>query len=421
MPAALQPCVNDFENARHKKQSCEGRENQAADDGSSEGSVLLAAFAEADGHGNHADDHGESGHDDRTDADEAGFKSGVEGILAFGQLFARKRDHQDAVGSGDAHAHDGAGKRRYVQRGVGDQENPADSGESAGERGDDDERINPGLKIDDDEQVGKKDGSDEADAEADKGVAHGLYLAANDDVAAAGQIFFDGLNVLEDLFGNRAEVAAVDGSVNVNHGLRVVVGDGCGACGGGGGDKILQNLRGCARDAAVDRSVLQGLIRVDAVLRGLHGNVVVDAVFGIEPEGRRGLKAGTKRNQDVFRNIAGLHADGLNAGAVDVHKESRSIEGLLHVDIDGAGNVAHLRCQFLRHHVIALLVCAGDGDVDRGRSAKIQDLRDDVRGLKEKLHTGIFLRKDVAQLVDVLGGTFAAFLLELHQDFGIGS
>jgi len=48
-------------------------------------------------------------------------------------------------------------------------------------------------------------------------------------------------------------------------------------------------------------------------------------------------------------------------------------------------------------------------------------LRDDVRGLKEKLHAGILLRKDVAQLVDVLGGTFAAFLLELHQDFGVGS
>src|SRR5713101_3089592 len=262
MPAALQPCVNDFENARHKKQSCEGRENQAADDGSSEGSVLLAAFAEADGHGNHADDHGQSGHDDRTDADETGFKSGVECILAFGQLFARKRDHQDAVGSGDAHAHDGAGQRRHVQRGVSDQENPADSGESAGERGNDDERINPGLKIDDDEQVSKKDGSNEAD----KGVAHSLYLAANDDVAAAGQVFFDGLNLLENFFGNRAQVAAVDGSVNVDHGLSVVVGDGSGPSGGGGGDKILQNLRSCARNAADDGSVLQGLIGVDAVL-----------------------------------------------------------------------------------------------------------------------------------------------------------
>src|SRR5207302_1476990 len=112
------------------------------------------------------------------------------------------------------HAHDGAGERGHVQRGVSDQENPADASESAGERGDDDERINPGLKIDDDEQVGKKDGSNEADAETDEGVPHSLYLAANNDVAASGQILFDGLNILEDFFGNRAEIAAVDGSVN---------------------------------------------------------------------------------------------------------------------------------------------------------------------------------------------------------------
>src|SRR5258708_32177185 len=83
--------------------------------------------------------------------------------------------------------------------------------------------------------------------------------------------------------------------------------------------------------------------------------------------------------------------------------------------------MAHLGCKFLGHHVSALLVCAGEGDVDRGRSAKIQNLRDDVRGAKEKLRAGLLLRKEVAQLVDVLGGTFAAFLLELYQDFGVGS
>ena len=73
--------MNHGENARHKKERRERGEKQAADDGAAERSVLLAAFAEAEGHGHHADDHGESGHDDRTDANEAGFESGVAAFL----------------------------------------------------------------------------------------------------------------------------------------------------------------------------------------------------------------------------------------------------------------------------------------------------------------------------------------------------
>ena len=173
--------------------------------------------------------------------------------------------------------------------------------------------------------------------------------------------------------------------------------------------------------AAVHRSVLQSLISVDAILRSLHGDVVVDAVFGIEPEGRSGLKAGAERDQNVLCDVAGLHADGLRASAIDIHEERRRVKGLLDVYIHGAGNVAHLRREFLRDDIVARLVGSGDGDVDGRGSTEVQNLGDDVGGLKEKLHAGISVRQHGAKLVDVFGGALAAFALELNQNFGVGS
>src|ERR1700747_1831170 len=150
MSATLEPGVNDGENTRHEKQSRESRKEQTADDGAAQGGILLTAFAKPDGHGHHAADHGASGHGDWADADKAGFQRGIARVLAFSHLLASKRYHQNAVGGGHAHAHDSAGKRRHVQSGMGKEKYPANTSKSAGQGGDDDERIEPGLKIDDD-------------------------------------------------------------------------------------------------------------------------------------------------------------------------------------------------------------------------------------------------------------------------------
>src|SRR5256885_16874054 len=92
----------------------------------------------------------EGGHEDGADADEARFESGFASVFAFRELLARERYHQNTICRGDAHAHDGAGERRNVERGPCEEEHPADAGERAGKRGDDDERVEPGLEIDDD-------------------------------------------------------------------------------------------------------------------------------------------------------------------------------------------------------------------------------------------------------------------------------
>ena len=113
-----------------------------------------------------------------------------------------------------------------------------------------------------------------------------------------------------------------------------------------------------------DRRVEQRLIGVNAILRRLNGDVVADAVFGIEPEGRSGLEAGAQRDEQVLRDVFRLQADGLRAGAIDVEVQRGFVERLLNVDIDGAGDVAQLGGHFLCYGEIAVCVDAGDGDVD---------------------------------------------------------
>src|SRR5579859_13498 len=101
--------VNDRKDARNEEQSREGGEQQPADHRATERRVLLAAFSHANGHGHHADNHGQRGHDNRAHAYKAGLQRGFPGVFAFIQLFAREGNHQNAVGGGHAHAHDRAG------------------------------------------------------------------------------------------------------------------------------------------------------------------------------------------------------------------------------------------------------------------------------------------------------------------------
>src|SRR5580704_16119145 len=55
--------VQEAEYRGYKNERCDGGAEQTADDRATERRILLAAIAEAEGHGNHADDHGQGGHE----------------------------------------------------------------------------------------------------------------------------------------------------------------------------------------------------------------------------------------------------------------------------------------------------------------------------------------------------------------------
>jgi hypothetical protein len=167
--------VDERENRGHEEQGRSCREAQTTDDGTTERRVLLATLAQAQSHRHHADDHGERRHQHRAEAGEAGLECRRQGIDAlFAHAIAREAHHQDAVGGGDADGHDGAGERRNTDRRLRQEEHPDDAGQGRRQRRDDDESVDPGLEVDDDQQVDQQDSESEAAEEADERGPHRL-------------------------------------------------------------------------------------------------------------------------------------------------------------------------------------------------------------------------------------------------------
>src|SRR5471032_1673338 len=77
--------VDEAKHDGNENERRDRRKNQATDHGPPERRVLLAAFAQAERHRRHADDHGERGHQDRAEAHDAGVERGSCRITQLGQ------------------------------------------------------------------------------------------------------------------------------------------------------------------------------------------------------------------------------------------------------------------------------------------------------------------------------------------------
>ena len=170
--------MQDGEYGRHEEQRRHRRDQQAADDGAAERGILLAAFAQRKRHRQHADDHGERRHQHRAKPGEAGLERRRGRVEPLRQALAREADEQNAVRRGDAHAHDRAGQRRDRQRRAGHEQHPDDAGERRRQRRDDDERIEPRLEVDHDQQIDEHDRAGEAEIELTVSARHRLHLPA---------------------------------------------------------------------------------------------------------------------------------------------------------------------------------------------------------------------------------------------------
>ena len=78
------------------------------------------------------------------------------------QQFFGKRNHENTVGRSDTHAHDGAHQGRHAECCVRYEQEADDAGERGRKRGDDDEGIEPGLKVHHDQEIDENDGEDES-------------------------------------------------------------------------------------------------------------------------------------------------------------------------------------------------------------------------------------------------------------------
>ena len=308
--------MRDAEQRGHEQQRREGREKQAADDGAAERRILSGL----DRHRRHADDHRERRHQHRPEARGARLQRGGDRVLAFGELFAREADDENAIGGGDAHAHDGAGQRGHGQRGVSDEQHPDDAGQSGRKRHDDDERIEPGLEIDDDQQVDQDDRKAKADEQLLIGAGHGGRLTANGDGRAFGKI---GARIVDDLLDvgrHAAEIAILRRRVDIDGAANVVMRD----------DRV-ERLGRERREAAKQlrrlrggqRQVLERAKRIDVILRRLDRNRIGHAIGRVQPVGRRRLGAARKRRLNAGRRVAFRQSDDAGEFAIEIHLQRR--------------------------------------------------------------------------------------------------
>src|SRR5260370_41981929 len=100
--------------------------------------------------------------------------------------------------------------RSDVEGGVRQEQHPQNTGERAGQRHDDDERISPGLEIDDHQEVDERSREDEAEAElAERGV-HAFNLAAHVDGTAGWKFWANLVYDFAHLVGDAAEVSGLN-------------------------------------------------------------------------------------------------------------------------------------------------------------------------------------------------------------------
>ena len=417
MPRPPRAAMQDAEHGRNEEQSRQGSYCQAADDRAAEWCVLLAALAERKCHRHHADDHGQRRHQHRPKARESGLERRRCGIEAICQAFAREAHQQYAVGSSYAHAHDGTGQCRHRKRRSRHKQHPNDAGERAGQRCDDDEWVEPGLKIDDNHQIDEHDGASESEIQLAIGVVHGADLAAHRYIGAPRHVLAGCLEDALEVARDGAEIAALNGSKNVDHGLDVVVGDHAGAWSGRYGREPAEVLRRFCihrRDRQIDQ-VRNG---VDAILRHLRNDRIRDAIAGIQPEIRLYLAAARKCDQQAVRGVALSEANIASERPINVDIDLRVIKNLLDAQIGDAGDKADALEQVGSIGVIGFLIVANDLNIDWRRQAEVEYLRDDVGRQERECCTRELLRQPGAQLLDEVRRR-GVILLEADQSIAV--
>src|ERR1700691_1045247 len=154
--------VQKREYSRHENQSGYCCAEQTSDHGATEWRVLFASVARAYCHWDHANDHGEGRHQNRSKPRETGLCRGFQGIAVFSQPLLGEGDHKNTVRRCNTHAHDGAHQSGHAQGRVSKEQEDDNAGQSRRQSGDDDEWVEPGLKIDDDQQINENDGRSQA-------------------------------------------------------------------------------------------------------------------------------------------------------------------------------------------------------------------------------------------------------------------
>src|SRR6266853_43059 len=124
----------------HDEERGDGSDGQAADHRSAEGRVLLPSLSESEGHGKHADDHGERGHKNGAQPGVAGREGRRHRAVPFPALIIGEGDEENAVRRRHADTHDRPHERGDADARLREKQRPENTRDGAGQGGEDDER-----------------------------------------------------------------------------------------------------------------------------------------------------------------------------------------------------------------------------------------------------------------------------------------
>ena len=333
------------------------------------GAYGFAALAQLQRHRQEADDGGERSHQDGTQADARRGDYRLAHAHAVLAQVAGEFDDQDAIGDGHADQDHETHERHYVHAGAGDIQNQQRAGQSRRNGRENQQRIEERAKLRDQDEIEQHDGQREPDAEAMEALAHALYQTAEGDRDARGHLCVGGKIV--NCAGNAAEVFAEGLHVDIDYAPQLVVIH-------FGGRLDARDARdgveasGISHARAAYRNGAQVVEITDLGFRILHGQHVVVAGLGIDPETGRDHGVGSERGDDVADHFLLREAEFGGAGAVDVKLQSRVVDILRHVDVADAGNPANLAGQVGGERISGFEIRSGDLHVDGRRHAEAE-------------------------------------------------
>src|SRR5208282_3540648 len=155
---------------------------------------------------------------------------------------------------------------------------------------------------------------------------------------------------------------------------------------------------------SAQRYVRQRGYRAEQMLRRLRHDAVVDARFRIEPEVGLQQHGAGERGEHTRGDLLLRDAEFERLVAIDVHAEGRIVLRLGYSEIADAGDQLHPILKAQCDVVVGLEVVAVDLRVDSRGQAEIEDLADDVGGLKVGGDVWILAFEQVANLTLVDGG-----------------
>ncbi len=176
---------------------------------------MLAPFTHSYGHWDHAQNHGARGHQHGPEPCVARNDNGGPDIIARLHPLIGESHDQNAVCSRKPQTHQSPHQGRDAEVGAREKQRPDNSAQGEWQGHNNDQRIDPALKVDDQNEIYKEDRKGHSGEEPGVALEHGLHLPGEGDLDA-GLVLLASQHLFN-ICRNRAEIASLDVGIDVGY------------------------------------------------------------------------------------------------------------------------------------------------------------------------------------------------------------